>query len=59
MSGGWSFESSGSQTKVTRFSDTALSGFMKLTASLMGPIAKRRVRRELAKLKELIEATAS
>jgi hypothetical protein len=56
MSGGWTFEAEGSQTKVTRYSDTELSGFMKLTASLMGPVAKRPVRRELQRLKELVEA---
>lgn len=58
MSGGWSFESEGDRTRITRFSDSELTGFMKFAAALMVPIAKRQVRQELAALKELIEASS-
>lgn len=59
MSGGWTFESDGSQTKVTRFSDTELFGVMRIAATLMTSIAKRQVRADLEKLKGLMELSAS
>lgn len=56
MSGGWFFVAVSESTKVTRYSDTELSGFMKFMSTLMSRMAKRQVRQELAEMKRLIEA---
>lgn len=55
MTGGWRFEAVGTATKVTRFSDTELTGLMRRMPGLMTRIAKRQVRGELADLKRLVE----
>ncbi len=55
MSGGWTFKTVGSSTAVVRYSDTHLSGFMKLLSVIMVALAKNQVKKELAELKRLIQ----
>ena len=56
MTGGWIFVEKGKSTLVTRYSDNQLSGLFKLLNSIMVPMAKSQVRKELQELKRLIEA---
>lgn len=55
ITGGWTLEQHGNTTRVTRYSDSHLSGIFKWLNSLMVPMAIRQVRKEMQVLKQLIE----
>ncbi len=55
MTGGWSFAAVDGGTRVTRFSDTQLTGMMRFMPALMTFFARRQVRQELSDLKRFIE----
>lgn len=59
ITGGWTLAPQASSTVVTRYSDSQLTGIMKLLNFMMIPIANRQVRLELNELKRLIEAERS
>lgn len=59
ITGGWTLAPQASSTVVTRYSDSQLTGIMKLLNFMMIPMANRQVRLELSELKRLIEAERS
>ena len=56
--GGFTFETVGESTRLSRWSEMKTGGFQGALGALLGPVVRRAQRTEMANLKRLIEARA-